>query len=173
MSQTTSDNNAEMIALIKAIGQTPGFRLADAKSGNFKAVRNELNYDGHHVPESSRHLSIRTKNQGFLDTVKKLEEDLGWSQQLHDDLKAISRDHRVKETDPTRAITERLLTAFKPGWDTPEPEAPKETPEQRRERIRHDKIKAQGPGRHHLRPRPGAVRQGRHPPREHQPRARP
>lgn len=143
MAQGSSDNNIEMLELIKAIGQTPGFRLADAKSGNFKAVRNTLDYDGHHVPEASKHLSIRTKNQGYLATLKDLEDKLGWSQALYDDLKTITRDHRIKETDPTRAITERLLTAFKPGWDTPEPEAPEETAEERRERIRHDRLKNQ------------------------------
>lgn len=138
----SSDNNREMVDLIKAIGDTPGFRLADAKSGNFKAVRNRLEYGDHTVDEAHKHLSIRTKNQGYLEILKELERRLGWTRQLHDDLKEIARDHRLASTDPTEDITRRLLTAFVPGWDTPAPEPVEESDEERRERVRHDKMKA-------------------------------
>lgn len=138
----SSDNNRDMLELIKSIGDTPGFRLADAKSGNFKAVRNRLEFEGHVIDEAHKHLSIRTKNQGYLETVKDLERRIGWTQELHDDLKEIARNHRLAGTNVADDIARRLLTAFKPGWDAPVPEPVEETDEQRRERIRHDKLKA-------------------------------
>lgn len=150
MANSRSDNNIEMLNLIKAIGNTPGFRLADAASGNFKAVRIGLEYNGFTVDETHKHLSIRAKGKSYLDAVKDLERRTGWSQKLHDDLEEIARVHRVNGDDPTRAITERLLDAFIPGWNDPKPEPVVETDEERRERIRHDKLKAvqsQGDGK--------------------------
>ena len=117
MASSRSDNNTEMLNLIKAIGSTPGFRLADAASGNFKAVRMALTYGEHVVDEAHKHLSIRSKGKSFLDTVNDLERKLGWTQQLHDDLEEIARTHRLSGDDPTTAITERLLDSFIPGWN--------------------------------------------------------
>lgn len=142
----SSDNNKDMIALIKAIGDTPGFRLASANSGNFKAVRLPLEHEGTEVPEETKHLSIRSKNSSYKDTITDLEHKLGWTYTLHTDLQDIVREHRLAETDPTLAITERLLDAFVPGWNAaPEPEV-EETPEQRRERMRHDRMMTHGSG---------------------------
>lgn len=138
----TSDVNKDMLTIIKAIGDTPGFRLADAKSGNFKAVRLPLEHEGHIVGEASQHLSVRSKATSLLNVVRKLETDLGWTQQLHDDLKEIVRQHRIEETDPTDAVTHRLLDAFRPGWDAPP--APEETRAERLERVRHDRMKTTG-----------------------------
>jgi hypothetical protein len=136
----TSDNNKDMVDLIKAIGDTPGFRLASANSGNFKAVRTMLEHAGHVVSEETKTLSIRSKNSSFKDTVADLKHKLGWSQELHDELQEIVRSHRVAETDCTLAVTERLMDAFVPGWNKePEPEV-EETPEQRRERVRHARM---------------------------------
>ena len=136
----TSDNNKDMVDLIKAIGDTPGFRLASANSGNFKAVRTSLEHAGHHVPEETKTLSIRSKNSSFKDTVADLKHKLGWSQELHDELQEIVRSHRVAETDCTLAVTERLMDAFVPDWNKePEPEV-EETKEQRLERVRHARM---------------------------------
>lgn len=141
-----SDNNKDMMELIKAIGDTPGFRLADANSGNFRAVRMSLEHEGHTVDEATKVLSIRSKNSSFKDTVADLEKKLGWTKGLHDDLTEIVRAARIAESDPTKDVTERLMTAFLPGWnDEPEPEI-EETPEERRERIRHDRTLAHGGG---------------------------
>jgi hypothetical protein len=143
MGQSGSDNNIEMLTLIKNIGDTPGFRLADAKSGNFKAVRMVLDHKGHHVGEASKTLSIRTAQNHFKDRVNQVRDGLGWTAELHADLAEIARQHRISGTDSTEDICDRLLTAFIPGWDTPVPEPVVETAEERRERVRHDKMKAQ------------------------------
>lgn len=141
-----SDNNKEMVELIKAIGDTPGFRLTGANSGNFKVVRMTLEHEGHTVDEATKVLSIRSKNSSFKDTVADLEKKLGWTMDLHADLAEIVRAARVAESDPTQAVTERLLTAFLPGWDAePEPQV-EETPEERRERVRHDRMLTHGTG---------------------------
>lgn len=137
----TSANNKDMIQLIKDIGDTPGFRLADAKSGNFAAVRLSMIYKHTEVPEAKKTLSIRTKNSAYQDVLTDIKNKLGWTPELHADLKDIVRNHRLAETDPTQAITDRLLTAFAPGWDTPVPEPVEETDEQRRERVRHDRLR--------------------------------
>lgn len=145
MGKSTSDNNAEMAKLIRAIGDTPGFKLADANSGNFKAVRIALDYGGHHVDEGHKLLSIRTKDLGPV--LKDLERKIGWSHELHDALQEVARTHRLAGTDPTDAICEKLLDTFKPGWNDPVPEPVVESDEERRERVRHDKLKAiQGGG---------------------------
>lgn len=142
----TSDNNKDMIDLIKAIGDTPGFRLANANSGNFKAVRMRLDHEDITVDEASKTLSIRSKNSSFKDTVADLEAKLGWTPRLHSDLAELVREHRLAETDPTRAISERLLDAFLPGWNKePEPVV-EETAEERRERVRHDRMLTHGSG---------------------------
>lgn len=142
MANSRSDNNAQMVAVIRAIGDTPGYKLADANSGNFKVVRLPIKHKGHEVDEAHKLLSIRSKDKSYLDTIKDLERKVAWTQQLHDDLAEIAREHRIAGTDPTEAISDRLLTAVKPGWDDPVPEPVEETDEERRERVRHEKLKA-------------------------------
>ena len=134
--------NKEMLELLNRIGSTPGFRLAKANGGNFNVIRLELSHQGHQVNEAKEGVSTNCNDVTYQNTVSRLRRKLGWTQQLHDDLEAIARDHRVSGEPASRAITERLLDAFSPGWnDTPEP-APEETDEERRERIRHDRMRA-------------------------------
>lgn len=135
-----SDVNKEVIEVIKAIGDTPGFRLADAKSGNFKAVRNAMTVDTWHVEEATKSISIRAKDVSFENLMADLRNKLGWTWDLHNDLRDIAAEHRKAETDPTAAITERLLDAFLPDRNAA-PEVPAdETDEQRRERVRHARM---------------------------------
>lgn len=135
----TSDNNKDMVALLRLVATTPGFNLANAKSGNFVVVRPSMTYQGITIPEATKQMSVRSKDESMRRAVASLAEKTGWSQALHDDLQEIARQHRISGEDPTDAINERLMDAFLPGWnEVPE----EETDEERRERVRHDRMKA-------------------------------
>jgi hypothetical protein len=146
MSTSGSDNNKDMMRILRMIGATPGFTLADAKSGNFTAIRMALKHAGHDIPEAKKSLSIRSVNDSFLNAIKDLAKKTGWTEQLHDDIAEISRAARVSGEPADRAITERLMDAFKPGWNDAPVIPENETDQERLERVRHDRMKAVAAG---------------------------
>jgi len=133
-----------MASILRLVGETPGYHLTDASSGNFRVVRNTLTHAGHTVPEVSKVVSVRTKDgtSAFRNVIAALRRDLGWTIDLYDLLQDVLRTHRAAQTDPADDVTTTLMNAYLPGWDQVPEEEPDLSEEEKRARLRHDRLKA-------------------------------
>jgi hypothetical protein len=131
----------DTVALIRAIGETPGYALADAKSGNFKARRLMLKYLGVTVPEASKLISTRSRHA--VELLNSIEREIGWTETLAAELKEITVRHRREQTDPAEEITARLVAAYQAQHHKPAPTS-EPTLEERREQLRHARTATAG-----------------------------
>lgn len=105
-------NNPQALTLVKLVAETPGFMMETLDDGAYKLTR--LAIPEHDITAETAKVSPRAHDRQFNNAITRLRR-MGWTQELHDKLMDLSRQHRIDGTpteDARKAELEMLLEAF-------------------------------------------------------------
>lgn len=105
-------NNPQALALVRLVGETPGFTMEPLEDGAYKLIR--LPIPEHGVEQLTTKASPRAHSRQFSNVVTRLRR-MGWTQDLHDRLVELGRQQRIDNTPAEQCRKQELeilLEAF-------------------------------------------------------------